>query len=78
MRSFTGQSPNDPALSPVAQSTPSDIMVTTPANVVSSPNNAPSPFTRDQNLKATVDRAHMLIRGQHLALVQSMRKEERE
>lgn len=62
----------------MAQSTPSDVMVTTPANNASSPNNAPSPFSKDQNMKVTIERAHMLIGGQHRTLVQSMRKEERE
>ncbi|MCJ1262343.1 hypothetical protein MMC22_002213 [Lobaria immixta] len=78
MRSFTGQSPSYPATSPMAQSTPSDVEVITPINSASSPNSAPSPFSRDQNMKATVDRAHMLIGGQHLALVKSMCKEEQD
>lgn len=78
MRSSVGQSPNYLAPSPAAQSTPSDIVVTTPTSNAPSPNNVPSPFSRDQNIKITIDRAHMLIGGQHRALVQSMRKEERE
>lgn len=72
------QSPSYPAPSPMAQSTPSDIEVTTPTNNASSQNNAPSPFSRDQNIRATKDRAFMLLGGQHHALVKSLRKEERE
>lgn len=78
MKPFIGQSPGYDAPSPMALSTPSDIVVTTPTNDASSPNNAPSPFSREQNKKVTIDRAHMLIGGQHHALVKSMRKEERE
>ena len=78
MRSLVAQSPSYPVPSPAAQSTPSDILVTTPINDASSPNNVPSPFSRDQNTKISIDRAHMLIGGQHRALVQSMRKEEKE
>ncbi|MCJ1264032.1 hypothetical protein MMC22_003903 [Lobaria immixta] len=78
MRSFVAQSPSSPVPSPATQSTPSDILVTTPINDASSPNNVPSPFSRDQNMKISIDRAHMLIGGQHRALVQSMRKEERD
>lgn len=78
MPSLIGQSPRYSASSPMATSTPSDIVVVTPTNNASSPHNAPSPFSRDQNLKATIDRAHMLMGGQHHALVKSMRKEERE
>ncbi|MCJ1469539.1 hypothetical protein MMC07_008172 [Pseudocyphellaria aurata] len=78
LRSFTAQSPNPPVSSPVALSTPSDIAVTTPANAVYSPNNTSSPFTRDQNLQITIERAYMLSAGQFDALVRSMRQEERD
>ncbi|MCJ1428601.1 hypothetical protein MMC29_006511 [Sticta canariensis] len=76
--SFIGQSPRYSASSPMAMSTPSDIVVVTPTNNASSPHDAPSPFSRNQNMKATIDRAHMLMGGQHHALVKSMRKEERD
>lgn len=78
MRSVIGQSPSHSATSPMALSTPSDIVVTTPTNDAPSPNNASSPFSRDQNMKAAIDRAHMFVGGQHNALVKSMRKEDRE
>ena len=72
------QSPGFPAPSPMSISTPSDVVaVTPPSDNVLSTNNAPSPLSRVQNVKVTIDRAHMFIEGRFRELVQSMRKEER-
>ena len=59
-------------------STLSDVVVVTPSsdNVLST-NNAPSPLSRVQNAKVTIDRAHMFVEGRFRELVQSMQKEER-
>lgn len=78
MKPLIGRSPSYDAPSPMAISIPSDIIVTTPTNTAYSPNNAPSPFSREQNIKVTIDRAHMSVRDQHHALVKSMSKEKRE
>lgn len=60
-------------------STPSDIIVTTPSvHDALSPTNAPSPLTRLQNRKETIDRARMFIDGRLGALSKSMKREERE
>src|SRR5438046_2168218 len=62
-------------------STPSAIsdvsMATPPANVVSSPHNAPSPLSTALKRKTAIDRAHLFVQGKHDDLVRSMDKAER-
>ena len=78
MKNPTTQSPGSYGPSPMSISTPSDIVVTTPAgDAASSPNNAPSPLTKLHNRKMTVDRAQMFVEGRYEALVRSMSKEEK-
>lgn len=63
----------------MSMSTPSDIVVgTPPANNAPSPSNAPSPFAQIVQKKKAVNRAYMLVEGQHAALINSMGREERE
>lgn len=79
LRSSGTRAPTPSVFSPMSMSTPSDVVITTPpANNALSPNNAPSPFSRDQKMRMAIDRAGMLIKGQHIALVNSMCKEEKE
>lgn len=79
MQSSRIRGPSYAAASPTSISTPSDIAVNTPpTNNAFSPNNAPSPLTRIQNMRVTTDRAHMFVEGRHGALVKSMHREEKE
>lgn len=72
------QSPGFPAPSPMSISTPSDVVVVTPpSDNLLSTNNAPSPLSRVQNVKLTIDRAHMFVEGRFRDLLQSMQNEER-
>ena len=63
----------------VAASTPSDILVATPASMRDgpSPTNAPSPMSRALIAKAANDRARLLVEGRHDDLLRSMEKQER-
>lgn len=63
----------------MSMSTPSDTVVETPpANNAHSPSNVPSPFAQAVQKKKAVNRAYMLVEGQHAALIKSMGGEERE
>src|SRR5580700_2212468 len=52
-------------------------MAATPANSVSSPNNAPSPLSVALRKKTAIDRAHLFVQGKHDDLIRSMDKTER-
>ena len=63
----------------MSMSTPSDIVIgTPPANNALSPSNAPSPFAQTLQRNKAINRAYMLVEGQHAALIDSMGREERE
>ena len=63
----------------MSMSTPSDVVVRTPpANNAPSPSDAPSPFAQIAQKSKAVNRAYMLVEGQHAVLVNSMGREERE
>jgi hypothetical protein len=60
-----------------AVSTPSDIMVTTPAsNNAGSPMAAPSPLSKALTIKRSIDRARMFTGGRFDDLIKSMDKKE--
>jgi hypothetical protein len=60
-------------------STPSDIsiMATPPANLVSSPRDAPSPLSTALKRKTAIERAQLFVQGKHDDLIRSMDKAER-
>jgi hypothetical protein len=74
-----------------AASTPSDVMVKTPASVnvgqsprstsspraAASPQNAPSPMAIAVRENMKLDRAHLFVHGRHMELLQGMSREER-
>lgn len=60
-------------------STPSDMMVATPASQIAapSPRDAPSPMTVAIRTKTNFDRARLFVEGKHLELLKSMERNDR-
>lgn len=75
----------------LAASTPSDVMVETPASVnvgpsprsasspraAASPQNAPSPMAVAVRENVKLDRAHLFVHGHHMELLHGMSREEK-
>jgi hypothetical protein len=63
----------------LAASTPSDVLVTTPAvnNALSPPADSPSGLSKALKNKTALERAHLFVEGKHDELIRSMTKQER-
>src|SRR6266536_3439698 len=69
-------SPSDPEAS---ASTPSDVLVTTPAanTALSLAADSPSGLSKALKTQHAVERAHLFVQGKHDELIKSMNKQER-